>query len=107
MMRGHIMNRLVDNYDKMYNMEKIPVIHTAFEDSPRVVAMVWVNSKLPTTEKLDKAFMLTNSINNAWWNNKDVEAIFPDEGCRSTAVGDQVLVDGKKWVCDVSGWKVL
>ena len=51
------MNRLVDNYDKMYNMEKIPVIHTAFEDSPRVVAMVWVNSKLPTTEKLDKAFM--------------------------------------------------
>ena len=107
MMRGYIMNRLVDNYDKMYNMEKIPVIHTAFEDSPRVVAMVWVNSKNSITEKLDKAFMLTNSINDAWWNNKDVEAIFPDEGCRSTAVGDQVLVDGKKWVCDVSGWKVL
>ena len=107
MMRGYIMNRLVDNYDKMYNMEKIPVIHTAFEDSPRVVAMVWVNSKNSITEKLDKAFMLTNSINDAWWNNKDVEAMFPDEGCRSTSVGDQVLVDGKKWVYKASGWKVL
>jgi hypothetical protein len=101
------MNNLINNYDRMYNMEKIPVIHTAFEDSPRAVAMVWVGTKLSTTEKLDKAFMLTNSIDDAWWNNKDVEAIFPDKGCRSTSVGDHMLLDGKKWVCEASGWKEL
>ena len=56
------MSKLIDKYDKMYNMEMVSVIHTAFEDIPRVVAMVWVNSKNSITEKLDKAFMLTNSI---------------------------------------------
>lgn len=101
------MSKLIDNYEKMYNKEMVSVIHTAFEDVPRVVAMVWVNSKNSIAEKLDKAFMLTNSINDAWWNNKDVEAMFPDKACRSTSVGDQVLIDGKKWVCDVSGWKEL
>ena len=39
------MSKLIDNYDKMYNKEMVSVIHTAFEDVPRVVAMVWVNSK--------------------------------------------------------------
>ena len=39
------MSKLIDNYEKMYNKEMVSVIHTAFEDVPRVVAMVWVNSK--------------------------------------------------------------
>ena len=51
------MSKLIDNYDKMYNKEMVSVIHTAFEDVPRVVAMVWVNSKNSIAEKLDKAFV--------------------------------------------------
>ena len=43
--RKVIMSKLIDNYEKMYNKEMVSVIHTAFEDVPRVVAMVWVNSK--------------------------------------------------------------
>ena len=91
------MSKLIDNYDKMYNKEMVSVIHTAFEDIPRVVAMVWVNSKNSITEKLDKAFMLTNSINDAWWNNKEVTPMFPDATCRSTSVGDMVLVGNRKY----------
>ena len=28
-----------------------------------------------TQEKLEKAYMLTNSIDDAWWKNKEVEAL--------------------------------
>ena len=101
------MSKLIDNYDKMYNKDMVSVIHTAFEDVPRVVAMVWVNSKNSIAEKLDKAFMLTNSINDAWWNNKDVTKMFPNKTCRSTSVGDMVLVGTKKYVCDPAGWSVV
>ena len=87
--------------------EKVTVIHVVYEDAPTNVAIVEVDPALSDIEKCEKAFMLTNSINDAWWNNKDVEAMFPDKACRSTSVGDQVLIDGKKWVCDVSGWKEL
>ena len=82
--------------------EEVAVIHNDY-----TVAFVDVDKALSDEDKCEKAFMLTNSINDAWWNNKDVEAMFPDKACRSTSVGDQVLIDGKKWVCDVSGWRKL
>ena len=98
------MSKLIDNYDKMYNKEMVSVIHTAFEDVPRVVAMVWVNSKNSIAEKLDKAFMLTNSINDAWWNNKDVVCL---DKTRSTMSGDQVVIKGHTYECMDRGWRSL
>jgi len=87
-------------------VETVSVIHAAMDDaiSPTVVAMVEVSSGLSDTAKLEKAFMLTNSINDAWWNNKDVTPMFSEKGCRSTMVGDMVLIGTVKYKCDSMGW---
>ena len=93
------MNKLVDNYDKMYNMHKVEVIHES-----KVVAQVWVDKNLTLNQMLDKAFMLTNSINDAWWNNKDVVCL---EKTRSTMSGDQVIIKGHTYECMDRGWRSL
>ena len=95
---------LLDNYDKMVVKDTVAVIHCAFGDTPDTVAMVSVDKGLSDLEKCDKAFMLTNSIDNAWWKNEEGTAMFPNDGCRSTSVGDQVLVGNTKYVCDSFGW---
>ena len=103
-------NKKTEALMKTFTKEKVAVIHTPMEGEtggPRTVAMVEVDKTLTDRMKMEEAFKLTNSINDAWWNNKDVEAMFPDKACRSTSVGDQVLIDGKKWVCDVSGWRKI
>ena len=87
-----------------YLKEKVAVIHTAFEDSPRTVAFVEVDKSLSIEEKLDIAFVKTNSINEAWWDNKEVTAKFPDKTCRSTSVGDMVLVGNMKYKYESTGW---
>jgi hypothetical protein len=51
--------------------------------------------------------MLTNSIDNAWWKNEDVTPMFDGDGCRSTSVGDQVLVGNTKYVCSPYGWEIV
>ena len=48
--------------------------------------------------------MLTNSIDDAWWNNKEVAAMFEGDGCRSTSAGDYVLVGDTKYLCADFGW---
>ena len=101
------MNTLIDNYEKWYNTEKVVGIHKEqFKEDPigepLVVAFVWVNKFLTTEEKLEKAYMLTNSIDDAWWNNKEVDALHKS---RSTSVGDQVLIGTNKYECMSSGWK--
>ena len=50
---------------------------------------------------------MTNSIDDAWWNNDGVTKMFPDKGCRSTSVGDHVLVGGSKYLCGMSGWSKI
>jgi len=99
----------IDALMKTYEgVESISVIHAAFDEKPHVVAFVEVSAKLSTTAKLEKAFMLTNTINDAWWNNEGVTKMFPDdEGCRSTSVGDMVLIGKEKYVCDKSGWSLV
>ena len=84
--------------------EVVAVIHSAFEDSPRTVALVAVNKSLSVTEKLEIAFKKTNSINEAWWSNEGVTAMFPDKACRSTSMGDMVLIGTEKYKCEMSGW---
>ena len=85
--------------------ETVAVIHAAYEDSPRTVAFVNVEKTLTTKKKLEKAFMLTNSINDAWYTSDEVAYIGPDKACRSTSVGDMIrLENGKKFKCENTGW---
>ena len=88
-------------------MEKVSVIHAAFGETPHVVAMVEVDETLDDMDKLEKAFMLTNSIHDAWWKNEGVTPMFPEKGCRSTSVGDMVLIGKTKYKCDSIGWSKI
>ena len=85
--------------------ETVAVIHSAMEDSPRTVAFVNVEKTLATKEKLERAYMLTNSIDAAWYTSDEVEYIGPEKSCRSTSVGDMIrLENGKKFKCEPAGW---
>ena len=85
--------------------EKVAVIHSVFEDAPTTVAFVEVDPALSDIGKCEKAFMLTNSINDAWWNNEEVTKMFDGGACRSTSTGDMILVGTKKYLCETCGWK--
>ena len=87
--------------------EKVAVIHAAFEDAPATVAFVEVEAALPLRKKLEIAFVKTNTITEAWWRNEGVDYIAPEKTCRSTSVGDMVLIGKDKYVCDMNGWKTL
>jgi len=87
--------------------EKVAVIHTAFENAPSTVAFVEIDAALPIRKKLEIAFVKTNTITEAWWRNEGVDYIAPEKTCRSTSVGDMVLVGKDKYVCDMNGWKTL
>ena len=88
-------------------MDKVAVIHSAFDETPKTVAFVSVDKNLPDTEKCEVAFMKTNSINNAWWNNEEVTKMFDGEACRSTSSGDHVLIGNKKYKCARVGWELV
>ena len=98
---------LTKNYEKTF-MEKVAVIHSAFGEEPRTVAMVGVPKSATVNEKLELAFRLTNNIDCGWWENEEVTPMFPDkEGCRSTSVDDMVLIGTEKYVCKSQGWEKL
>ena len=84
--------------------ETVSVIHAAFEEKSRLVAFVEVDKSWTDTEKLEHAFTKTNSINEAWYTSEDVEFVGPKPGCRSTSVGDFVVVGTTKYVCETAGW---
>ena len=98
------MSKLTEKYDKMYNMIEVSVVHITFREEPKEVAQVWVDKNLNINQILDKAFMLTNSIDDAWWNNKDVVCL---EKTRSTMSGDQVIIKGHTYECMDRGWRTL
>ena len=98
------MSKLTEKYDKMYNMIEVSVVHKAFREEPKEVAQVLVDKNLNINQILDKAFMLTNSIDDAWWNNKDVVCL---EKTRSTMSGDQVIIKGHTYECMDRGWRTL
>jgi len=109
-----VMNKILDALLENFGTETVAVIHSSTVepftrpstalDAPKTVAFVTVDKKLSTDDKLDKAFMLTNSIEDAWWNNKNVTKLFDGDSCRSTMVGDMMLVGNEKFVCKSSGW---
>ena len=99
------LDALLGTLDTIRNpKETVAVIHAAYEPSPVTVALVEVKKNMTDAEKLDLAFMKTNSIDDAWWNNKGVTKMFPDTSCRSTSVGDFVVVGTTKYVCETAGW---
>ena len=89
--------------------EKVAVIHATVMDGFGIdlttVAFVEVDPALSDIGKCEKAFMLTNSINDAWWNNEEVTKMFDGGACRSTSTGDMILVGTKKYLCETCGWK--
>ena len=99
------LDALLDTLEDVKNpKEKISVIHSAFGETPHLVAFVDVENYLTVTEKLEFAFKKTNTINDAWWNNDEVTPMFPDKGCRSTSVGDVILIGEDKYTCESTGW---
>ena len=87
--------------------ETVAVIHDNGPAGVNTVAFVECPANLTTPEKLEFAFMKTNSINDAWYNNTEVLKMFDGDGCRSTMTGDMVLVGKEKFVCEAVGWKKI
>ena len=106
-------------------MEKVAVIHTAFEDKPSTVAFVDVDESLSLIDKLEYAYRWTNNVMGSWSIKKE---IFEDGetngdynpnvtvmsplheggmGLRSTSMGDQMLVGNKKYVVAMMGFETL
>ena len=85
--------------------ETAAVIHVGEGGRPTTVAMVDVEKSATDMKKLETAFMKTNSINSAWWTNEGITKMFDGATCRSTSVGDMVLLSsGKKYKCEMAGW---
>ena len=85
--------------------ETAAVIHVGEGGRPTTVAMVDVEKSATDMKKLETAFMKTNSINSAWWTNEGIYKMFDGATCRSTSVGDMVLLSsGKKYKCEIAGW---
>ena len=84
--------------------ETAAVIHV-IDKGATTVALVDVEKGATDMKKLETAFMKTNSINDGWWNNEGITKMFDGKTCRSTSVGDMVLLSsGKKYKCENTGW---
>ena len=85
--------------------ETAAVIHVGEGGRPATVALVEVEKAGTDMKKLETAFMKTNSITSAWWTNEGITKMFGGATCRSTSVGDMVLLSsGKKYKCEIAGW---
>ena len=82
---------------KTFTKEKVAVICFAVEDAPTTVAFVEVDKTFTDMNKCEVAFKLTNNIEDAWWKNEEVTPMFDGKTCRSTSVGDMVLVGKTKY----------
>ena len=89
---------------KTLTTEEVAVIHSAFEDTPRTVAFIAMDKTMSDGEKCEAAFMLTNTIDEAWFTSDKVNYVGPEKSCRSTSVGDFVLVGKTKYECAPAGW---
>ena len=103
------LDALLDTLDDVKNpKEMVSVVHAAFEEKSRLVAFVEVEKSWTDTKKLEHAFMKTNTINEAWYTSKEgIDYMAPDKSCRSTSVGDFVLIGAKKYKCMMAGWELV
>ena len=98
------MSKKLDALMSTLNDEKVSVIHDNGPAGPNVVAFIDMPKDLSTTAKLERAFMLTNSIDSAWYKSPEITKMFDSDGCRSTMVGDYVLIGTEKFLCEKNGW---
>jgi hypothetical protein len=98
------MSKKLDALMSTLNDEKVSVIHDNGPAGPNVVAFIDMPKTLSTTDKLERAFMLTNSIDDAWYKGKEITKMFEGVGCRSTMVGDMVLIGTEKFKVEPMGW---
>ena len=103
------LDALLDTLDDVKNpKEMVSVVHAAFEEKSHLVAFVEVEKEWTDTKKLEHAFMKTNTINEAWYTSKEgIDYMAPDKSCRSTSVGDFVLIGAKKYKCMMAGWELV
>ena len=97
-------------------MEKVAVIHTAFEDKPSTVAFVDVPEDSTLIDKLEYAYRWTQNIMDSWSlkmpeDGNDAVTVVGDissgYGLRSTSVGDQILVGNVKYKVARFGFETL
>jgi len=113
-------------------IRQVAVIHTAFEDVPRTVALVQVPDYMDDVQALEFAFEKTNNIMGSWSlgpavaidgemiKNPDycervtVMSALPVSkrtgavmGLRSTSMGDQMLLGTKKYQVAMIGFKEI
>ena len=98
------MNKKLDALMKTLNDVTVAVIHDNGPAGVNTVAFIDMPKVMSVSEKLEHAFMLTNSIDDAWYNNKGITKMFDGDGCRSTMVGDMVLIGTEKYKCEGNGW---
>ena len=86
---------------------RVAVIHDDRDRDGKlgVVAFMKFSNKLLNSYILEKAFEMTNSKDAPWYENDGIEKMFDGETCRSTMVGDFVLIGNMKWKCEPTGWK--
>lgn len=95
------------------------VIYFATKDDTKVIAKALAEDKYemvatvhegeedkskPVVERLERAYRLTNTIEQSWWNNVNVWRSFAGEGCRSTSVGDVIQLDDDYYVVAMVGF---
>ena len=98
------MSKKLDALISTLNDVTVAVIHDNGPAGSNTVAFVNMPNALTTSEKLEKAFMLTNSIDSPWYTNKEITKMFDGDGCRSTMVGDMVLIGNEKFKVEPMGW---
>jgi hypothetical protein len=101
-------------------MTQIAVIHTAFEDTPRTVALVDAPEG-SITEQLEYAYRWTQNIMDSWSKNMPgdgndrvtlMQPLHVDEngqewGHRSTSMGDQMLLGTTKYRVAAVGFEPI
>lgn len=109
-------------------MKQVAVIHSAFEDTPRTVALVNVPEDMDNDQALEYAYRRTNNIMGSWSKpaqfefkgemfvnedfSEDVTVMAPLEvidgveyGLRSTSMGDQMLIGTTKYKVAMFGFE--
>jgi hypothetical protein len=80
----------------MTKIVRAKVQHHSFGASGECVAIVSFDYDISLKPALDAAYVLTNTIEQAWWENASVEMVGPaklESGCRSTSVGDRIEIE--------------
>ena len=98
---------------------KVTVVHTAFEDAPRIVAEVNA-PHAKVEEALEYAYRWTNNVMGSWSRsdledngdyNPNVTRVADlhegGMGLRSTSVGDMMHVDGRSFEVAMMGFQEL